>query len=176
MPRSGGDSFEVSTLTLSCANSSQARKQRAAPTTILCTTCIFISSKKEASYSEYVFSTPHCHRQSLLSSCQRELLEQKKNKCCREKEKPQGPPSLFFCKLKWHTVILKVNTYLQWETFCSGSSVQRISLNYGNKHRGSFIIAQTRALLHYPSFGAWNIIIYFLSIVIWAEEKEMKWN
>lgn len=162
MPRSGEDSFEVSTLTLSCAsraNSSQARKQRAAPTMILCTTCIFISSKKEASYSEYVFSTPHCHQQSLPSSCQRELFEQKK--CCREKEKPQGPLSLFFCWLKWHTVILKVNTYLQWETFCSGSSVQRISLNYGNKHRGSFIITQTCATL-----ASWNIIIYFLSIVI----------
>lgn len=100
-----------------------------------------------------------------------------KQKCCREKEKPQGPPSLFFCKLKWHTVILKVNTYLQWETFCSGSPVQRISLNYGNKHRGSFIIAQTRTRCATPaSVHGILLFIFFLSWSGLRKRNEMELN
>lgn len=45
-----------------------------------------------------------------------------KQKCYWEKEKPEGLLSLLLSKLNWDSVILKVNTYLQWETFCYGSS------------------------------------------------------
>lgn len=102
-----------------------------------------------------------------------------KQKCYWEKEKPEGLLSLLLSKLNWDIVILKVNTYLQWETFCYGSSGPSkkylLSIEMSTRAPNSYFHflfflnkhTDIHTLLN-PSCGAWHILIFLLSLS-WSE-------
>lgn len=97
------------------ANSRRAQKAKAAPVVI-----IWATEKKPVTLNIYFL--PLVTGSHFDLPVRGVVTTKAKQKCYWEKEKPEGLLSLLLSKLNWDSVILKVNTYLQWETFCYGSS------------------------------------------------------